>query len=413
MIRQIIDRKITVLILSLILLVCGVVNIGYADSTFYPHFHDESTTRSVAENTSSNTNIGNPVSAHSVTTLDRYVLGGTHAGSFEINQDNGQLKTKTALDYETRNSYRVTVTVQDGKISPLSDSITGPITVYTDKDSIDVTINVTDVANEASQADALPTLTSEEREHITALLTLDTVIFNELFNASNDPHDWVELRNVTTADVDLGGWRLIVATSEMTESLEFPIGTMIPAGELLLFLNTDPNDSGMPLERSEKSSYRYLVDETFTLPQEEFMLLLRSPSAWEDSTGNYLFGHEGASTAVDFTLDTAWSRAKPSVLGHQAEAWVVSGYHGGLGYDAEASKDIRLGTPGHRRELIEDANGDGVVNILDLVLVASQIGQSDDTVADINGDGEINIQDLVAVANAIKDSTTEPSAQAR
>ena len=153
MIRQSIDRKITVLILSAIVLVYGVVNIGYANNTLYPHFHDESTTRSVAENTSAGKNIGGRVSAHSFTSLDRYVLGGPDADSFGINEDNGQLKTKSALDYETKNSYRVTITVQDGKISPLSDSITGPITIYTNKDSIDVTINVTDVANEASQSD--------------------------------------------------------------------------------------------------------------------------------------------------------------------------------------------------------------------------------------------------------------------
>ena len=49
-----------------------------------------------------------------------------------------------------------------------------------------------------------------------------------------------------------------------------------------------------------------------------------------------------------------------------------------------------------------DVNGDGEINILDLVRVASAFGQpiSDDTAAaDVNGDGEINILDLVRVAN--------------
>ena len=48
---------------------------------------------------------------------------------------------------------------------------------------------------------------------------------------------------------------------------------------------------------------------------------------------------------------------------------------------------------------ITDINGDGEVNILDLVLVANAFGENNPK-ADINGDGEVNILDLVAVANA-------------
>ena len=44
-----------------------------------------------------------------------------------------------------------------------------------------------------------------------------------------------------------------------------------------------------------------------------------------------------------------------------------------------------------------DVNGDGVVNILDLVLVANALGEKS---PDLNGDGIVNILDLVIVANA-------------
>ena len=46
-----------------------------------------------------------------------------------------------------------------------------------------------------------------------------------------------------------------------------------------------------------------------------------------------------------------------------------------------------------------DVNGDGVVNIQDLVIVANAFGEAE---PDINGDGVVNIQDLVIVANAFE-----------
>ena len=50
--------------------------------------------------------------------------------------------------------------------------------------------------------------------------------------------------------------------------------------------------------------------------------------------------------------------------------------------------------------IAEDVNGDGIVNIQDLVLVSSNFGQMGQSSADVNGDGVVNIQDLVLVAGA-------------
>ncbi len=49
-----------------------------------------------------------------------------------------------------------------------------------------------------------------------------------------------------------------------------------------------------------------------------------------------------------------------------------------------------------------DVTGDGVVNILDLVFVASRLGDAD-TDADVNADGVVNILDLVLVARNLRD----------
>ena len=58
-----------------------------------------------------------------------------------------------------------------------------------------------------------------------------------------------------------------------------------------------------------------------------------------------------------------------------------------------------------------DANNDGVVDIQDLVLVASNYGKTGTNSADINGDGVVNIDDLTTVAGALDSAGTAPSAQ--
>ena len=81
-----------------------------------PVFAGGSTTRSIRENTPAGTNIGEAVSAEDTDSDDTltYTLSGTDAASFDIDGATGQLKTKAALDYETKNSYLVIVKVSDG-----------------------------------------------------------------------------------------------------------------------------------------------------------------------------------------------------------------------------------------------------------------------------------------------------------
>ena len=106
----------------------------------------DSTTRTVAENTASGVNIGDAISA---TDADNhtlvYSLSGTDAESFSIVSNSGQLQTSAALDYETKTSYSVIVTVYDGNSGG---------------DTITVTINVTDDVNGAPAAQADPTKTA-------------------------------------------------------------------------------------------------------------------------------------------------------------------------------------------------------------------------------------------------------------
>ena len=58
----------------------------------------------------------------------------------------------------------------------------------------------------------------------------------------------------------------------------------------------------------------------------------------------------------------------------------------------------------------EDVNRDGFVDILDLVAVASGLGnEGRSSLTDVNGDGVVNIQDLVLVATAFDDDAAAPS----
>ena len=58
-----------------------------------------------------------------------------------------------------------------------------------------------------------------------------------------------------------------------------------------------------------------------------------------------------------------------------------------------------------------DVNSDGIVNILDLVFVASKLGdKGQNLAADVNGDGIVNILDLVFVAGIFGDAAAAPSA---
>ena len=83
----------------------------------------------------------------------------------------------------------------------------------------------------------------------------------------------------------------------------------------------------------------------------------------------------------------------------------------GGGYDGTvllwAFPDVMLTT-----EVVGDLNGDGMVNIQDIVLIAASFGETGESDADLNGDGAVNIQDLVVAANALGTAAGAPSAHA-
>ena len=75
-----------------------------------PVFNEGATaTRSVRDSVPTGTHIGNPVTARDADTGDTltYSLNGTDAASFSIDASNGQIRTKAALDADTKSTYTV------------------------------------------------------------------------------------------------------------------------------------------------------------------------------------------------------------------------------------------------------------------------------------------------------------------
>ena len=113
---------------------------------------------------------------------------------------------------------------------------------------------------------------------------------------------------------------------------------------------------------------------------------------WDVDTGESLRsmrGHAGGVTGVAFSPDGA-SLASASWDG-TVLVWDLA---------PSTSEDFSMG----------DVNGDGEVNILDLVQVAANLGKIGENDADVNGDDVVNILDLVQVAGAIGGGGAAPSA---
>ena len=236
-------------------------------------------------------------------------------------------------------------------------------------------------------ADTVPGLSGQEQSLLGRLLTYDTLIFNELHNGADDTTDWLELRNVSNVDIPLDNWQLTIQTGTDAAMIPFPAGATIAAGDVLLLTNTQITTPAV-------------VVESFVLPQADFALILRSPTAFGDLAGNYFqSANERPETAPAFTVDTVWERVAATTSGYRAEAWAASTHRNGRG------------SPGYQPSpLAGDLNHDGLVNILDLVLVASAFGTTGPSAADLNADHTVNIQDLVLVANALSNAAAAPAA---
>ena len=135
----------------------------------------------------------------------------------------------------------------------------------------------------------------------------------------------------------------------------------------------------------------YLPAETFVIPPlvSENQVTLAATSLNGESQG------DGTLATVTFEVIAL----KPSTL-RFSQMRLVDRDGSTLAVSVKNAEVIRLPT---------DVNSDGVVNIQDLVLVASNFGKVGHNVADVNGDGIVNIADLVKVAGTMGNVAAAPS----
>ena len=113
-------------------------------------------------------------------------------------------------------------------------------------------------------------------------------------------------------------------------------------------------------------------------------------------------------TALHYAVMSDWERVVLRLLAHKDILPYLPDKKGRTALDvareAKLTRMIELLETIDTQQIVGDINGDGTVNILDLVFVASNFGKPNENGADVNGDGVVNIQDLVKVAGLIGDA---------
>ena len=211
---------------------------GMSEQKVYaaPVFATATAERSVAENTATGENIGDPVEATDAAndTLT-YTLGGTDMASFAIDMATGQLMTMADLDFEMKASYSVTVTVSDGE----------------ERATVMVTVMVTNV--EEMGMVTLSAMQPTVGMELTAMLSdLDDGITGTTWQwaTSSDMSAWTDIEDATSAsytpvDGDAGSY--LQATAMYTDGHG---SGKSESGMSEQKVNTAPDFAVTPAERS-------------------------------------------------------------------------------------------------------------------------------------------------------------------
>ena len=123
----------------------------------------------------------------------------------------------------------------------------------------------------------------------------------------------------------------------------------------------------------------------------------------------------GHSQSEQFINKTGWVDTQISLAEFPGETVLlelVTSPGESADYDWAHWADLLITAEGIENQSSEDINRDGIVNILDLVLVAQAIGgkPASNGRADVNNDGQVNVLDLVLVGGALGENAAAPNA---
>jgi predicted extracellular nuclease/uncharacterized protein YjiK len=164
-------------------------------------------TASLSENTSIATSlkVANIIVSDDALGTNSFSLTGADASAFEITGNGLFIKAGTALDFETKTSYNVTVNVNDATVGNTPDASTNFTFAVTDISEDPTTLFITEVAP---------------------------------WSSGNSPvgADWFELTNTGTSAVDITGWKFDDNSNSFANSVALTGITSIGASESVIFV---------------------------------------------------------------------------------------------------------------------------------------------------------------------------------
>ncbi|MCG9128634.1 lamin tail domain-containing protein [Candidatus Poribacteria bacterium] len=306
---------------------------------------------------------------------------GTLSRSTHITQSNGQANTRLQLG-NTAGTYTVTA-----RVSSVTPALTATFTATATATTTTITTT--------TPPPSIVVETDTERP-----VAKDRIIFNEIYNSNDDKQDWIEIKNISSRDVLLNSWEISIVQPAGTDSNEdvdivsfARLDHKLQPGEVLLLTNSSPAQTNLIRGQDIRDPNRnmdippqYLVARDLTIPNGQFLLILRSQSdingtsdAIEDVAGNYyrqVRDYEDGNTDIwplrntthpglttDFlTVGNAWQRLDLIRDGFDPNAWTESGYKAGLGYKPKALTSESLGTPGFPSDSFLNETGDIVIS---------------------------------------------------
>ncbi|MCA9151203.1 MAG: lamin tail domain-containing protein, partial [Planctomycetales bacterium] len=209
--------------------------------------------------------------------------------------------------------------------------------------------------------------------------------------------EYIEFRNTTTGDINMSGWRLRGGVD-----YDFPVGTTLKAGEMLVLLKFNPDD---PENINQVNAFKaqYGVGDSVVLMggysglinnSDDRLLLLR-PDNVPDADPVYVQVDE-----VLFDDQAPWpTNADGSVASHAIHR-NSNGAYGNVG----TSWTGAVASPGTASIVVGgDLNGDGVVTVADIDAMIGQMhAAAPDLRFDLNGDSKVDVSDLdILVRNDI------------